>query len=121
MKKVLTLLFLLISLIGCSTETIESITIHKMKNFSEVNKEWEFVITDKNDIELFNTAFKSAKKLPGIVDMADPHYKVFLGEETYFLWISKDSGTIMNTVDTHTIYSLSKSNSIKIYGLLDEK
>lgn len=121
MKKVLILLFLLVSIIGCSNEKIESITIHKMKNFSEVNEEWKIVITDKKEIDLFVTAFKSAKKEPGVVDMADPHYKVFLDEEAFFLWIAEDSGTIMNMADTHTIYTLSGSNFIKIYDLLEAK
>lgn len=121
MKKVIILLFLLLVTIGCSNEEIESITIHKMRNFSEVNEEWKYVITNEKEIDLFSTAFKSAKKEPGVVDMADPHYKVFLGEETFFLWITEDSGTIMNMVDTHTIYTLSVSNSTNIYELLEVK
>lgn len=44
--------------------------------------------------------------------MADPEYKIEIGEKTYFLWIDEKSGTIMHTEDTHTIYSLS-NNSIK--------
>ena len=53
--------------------------------------------------------------------MDDPQYKVELGEETYFLWIHEESGTIMNTKDTHTIYSLSDPSVKKVSELIQGK
>lgn len=50
--------------------------------------------------------------LATILFILNIRFKIEIGEETYFLWIDEKSGTIMNTEDTHTIYSLS-NNSIK--------
>jgi len=51
--------------------------------------------------------------------MADPEYKVELGDESYFLWVSEEYGTIMNLNDTNTIYTLSKSSAKTIKELLN--
>ncbi|MFD1739411.1 hypothetical protein ACFSCX_23300 [Bacillus salitolerans] len=112
MKKislVLSIVLLSIGLIGCqqNSESLEKVTIDPMGSNSET-----LVIEDAKTIEIIKEAVGKAEKQPGIVDMADPEYKIEIGEETYFLWIDVKSGTIMNTEDTHTIYSLS-NNSIK--------
>jgi hypothetical protein len=112
------IILILSTLIGCSNEKIEQINIYEMESFQETKQDSLKVIADKTDITIFNTAFKRAKKNPGIADMADPHYKVELGKETYFLWITEDSGTIENVNDTHTTYSLSKKSAKKVYQLL---
>ncbi|WP_318508791.1 hypothetical protein [Bacillus sp. T3] len=62
--------------------------------------------TDSLDIKIFTEAVKTAVEQPGIANMSDPMYKVTVGEESYFLWLINGDGTIMNTNDTHTIYSL---------------
>jgi hypothetical protein len=90
-----------------NTESLEKITIFPMESNSEV-----LVIEDTETIDMIQEAVDNAEKQPGIVDMADPEYKIEIGEEIYFLWVDEKSGTIMNTEDTHTIYSLSE-NSIK--------
>ncbi|MBB6451720.1 hypothetical protein HNQ94_000141 [Salirhabdus euzebyi] len=112
MKKisfVLSLFLLSIGLFGCqqNSKSIEKITIDSMESNTET-----IVIEDTKTIEKIKEVFEKAEKQPGIVNMADPEYKVEVGEETYFLWIEEKSGTIMNTEDSHTIYSLSY-NSIK--------
>lgn len=112
MKKislVLSLFLLSIGLFGCQqdSESLEKITIDSMGSKSET-----LVIEDAKTIEMIKEAVEKAEKQPGIVNMADPEFKIALGEETYFLWNSENSGTIMNTEDTHTIYSLSE-NSVK--------
>lgn len=77
-----------------------------MENFSEVIGDSLVTFTDKKEIQQFKEAFSSAKKQSGIVDMADPQYKVELGGKSFFLWLSPDHGTIMDVEETHTIYSL---------------
>ncbi|WP_180320134.1 hypothetical protein [Peribacillus loiseleuriae] len=67
------------------------------------------VIIDFKDVRRIKKEFDTAKKELGIVDMADPHYKVEIGKDAFFLWISDESGTIMNLKDTHTIYTLSEN------------
>lgn len=50
--------------------------------------------------------------------MTDPEFKIESGKESYFLWISEDSGTIMNAKDTHIIYSLSESSIKQVNELI---
>ncbi len=56
---------------------------------------------------------------PGIVNMADPEYKVELRDESYCLWVSEEYETIMNLNDTNTTYTLSKSLTKTINELLN--
>ncbi|RXJ04393.1 hypothetical protein DS745_03135 [Anaerobacillus alkaliphilus] len=77
-------------------------------------------LESKEGIELFAKAVATSKKEPGIVNMANPQYQFSLGEESYFLWITEKAGTIMNTKDTHTIYSLSRSSVEEIYEFVNK-
>ncbi|WP_409250703.1 hypothetical protein V1502_11050 [Bacillus sp. SCS-153A] len=74
----------------------------------KMTEKQEMVISASYDNKSIEHAFKKAKKLPGIADMSDPHYKLIFGqeEEIYFLWLHEDQGTIMNFKDTHAIYIL---------------
>ena len=89
-----------------------------MESFSVVKDDSLVEITDTEIINSFKKAFNAAKKQSGVVNMADPEYKVELGKETYYLWISEESGTIMNTKDTHSIYSLDRNSAKKINGAI---
>ncbi|NLP50069.1 hypothetical protein [Bacillus sp. RO1] len=113
-------------LMACSVEktadvkqTIDQITIHQMENFSQVKDHSEKVLTNQEHIKTIQNTFSSAKKEPGVVEMAEPHYKVMLKGETFFLWIHESSGTIMNTKDTHVIYSLSEEAATEVFLLLE--
>jgi len=112
-----TLCFLLF-IVGCSYENIEKVNVFEMESFSKVKEGSLRTFTDLKDVNIFEAAFNNAKKEPGIVDMADPEYKVELGSVAYFLWISEEHGTIMNLNDTHTIYTLSKNSAKAVYELL---
>lgn len=68
--------------------------------------------------EVFTKAVKDLKQEPGIANMTNPDYKFSIGGESYLLWITKDSGTIMNTKDTHTIYTLTTNSVQEIYGIV---
>ena len=57
---------------------------------------------------------------PGIVNMTDPQYHFSIGEESYSLWITEDFGTIMNSKDTHTVYTLSSNSVQKIYEFVNK-
>jgi uncharacterized protein YcfL len=130
MKKmwlVLSLLLLSICLFGCKqngevkvnnqqiiTESLEKITIYPMESNSET-----LVFEDTETIEMIKEAIDNAVKQPGIVNMTDTEFKIEIGEETYFLWVDEKSGTIMNTEDTHTIYSLAESSIKQVNELLN--
>jgi hypothetical protein len=82
------------------TEMVEVQRLHQLENESTVT------FADYTDISIFKEAVKTAVKEPGIANMSDPMYKVTVGKKSYFLWLINGHGTIMNTKDTHTIYSL---------------
>lgn len=133
MKKIsfLSFFFLMICLflIGCEedkktkspilSENIEMATIYKMVSFSEVEEDSLIEITNPDDIKILEEAFRSAVKQDGSVDMSDPHYKINFGKDAYYLWIAETSGTIMNLIDTHTIYTLSDLSTQSVFELID--
>ncbi|MFC7687513.1 hypothetical protein [Ureibacillus sp. GCM10028918] len=127
MKK-LAIVFAIIScvLVGCSqeteTKTSESITEKSAEEEAHVNtKTIDLEIEESEEVAIFEKAVSNSKKEPGVVNMAtEPQYQFSSGKETYFLWITEESGTIMNTEDTHTIYTLT-SNSVKeIYEFVNK-
>lgn len=71
----------------------------------------------KNEVErdIFQRAISNSEKVPGIVNMANPQYQFNRDEDFYDLWITADSGTIMNTKDTSTIYTLSSESVKEVY------
>lgn len=119
MKKVLALSIafgLLVS--GCGKEAENKSTEGQSTNESEVvatSKTDVLKLKEPGEIEIFTEAVNNSKQEPGIVNMSDPQYTFKLGEESYYLWIDKESGTIMNTKDTHTIYTLPSSSIEKVY------
>ncbi|WP_456274717.1 hypothetical protein [Bacillus sp. AK031] len=129
MKKlhlVLSLLFVSTALFSCqqgneipadtenpNSSSLEKVTIYFMDNQLEKR-----IIKDTETIEMINDAIHNAEKQSGIVDMADPEYKISLGNDTYFLWMSENSGTIMNSEDTHSIYTLSENSINQVNELL---
>jgi len=104
---------------GCSSKNIQKVDVYEMESFSDIKKDSLTSFTDSEVVNEFVKAFKKAKKMPGIVNIVDPEYKVEFGEESYFLWISNESGTIMNLKDSHIIYTLSKSSAKKINEILN--
>ena len=104
---------------GCSSKNLQKVDVYEMESFSDIKKDSLTSFTDSNVVSDFVKAFNNAKKEPGIVDMADPKYKVEIGSETYFLWISEEHGTIMNVKNTHTVYSMSKISAKTINELLN--
>ncbi|MGE7186374.1 hypothetical protein ACQKKK_21105 [Peribacillus sp. NPDC006672] len=133
MKKIF-ILFIVIGfvLVGCSQEPKNEISETVAENGSEAQAETEIETNSKtkmNDLELkdaeeidiFKRAVSNSKKEPGIVNMAEePQYQFSIGEETYFLWITEESGTIMNTKDTYTIYTLSSSSVKEVYEFVNK-
>ncbi len=112
MKK-LSILFIVIGLllVGCSQKE-QNETRNPMVKSNSGSKMEHLDLKEKYEIAIFNTAVSESTKEPGIGNISNPQYQFSLGEESYFLWSTVDNGTIMNTKDTHTIYSLS-SSSIK--------
>ena len=51
--------------------------------------------------------------------MADPDFTIEVDEQSFYLWIQEEAGTIMNLEDTHTIYLLEKKNAIEVKKIVD--
>lgn len=92
---------------------VEEVVIYNMKNGSK-----KIIFKEKEVIRNIDEAVKRAEKQPGIVNMADPYLKMELGEKMYLLWLTETSGTVMDTDDTYTIYSLSKKSTTQLNELL---
>ncbi len=78
-------------------------------------------------IESFRSILSSAVKEDGIANMSNPDYIVDVvygneSEQRFDLWIDQTSQrtTLMNTDDTHTIYTLSKEMTDKLILLVGE-
>lgn len=101
---------------------IHTIEIHDLVNNKqlEINRD---VIKGE-----FTQLISSVTAVNGIVDMADPHYKIFVQSndgltQHLYLWISPASHqiTIMSSRDTHRIYTIPKSEAQFILETLNEK
>ncbi len=119
MKKVLVLMmFTLITLVACSEEKVDKVQIHELENFSTIKKDMEETYLNSNDINVFRNAVKNAVKLDGIVNVVDPMYKFELEQESYFLWLNDQGGSIMNTNDTHTLFTLTDESFTQLKEIL---
>jgi hypothetical protein len=91
--------FLICMTSGCASD-INQVKDYNMNSFLEANKGAIRTFTEEDEVCGFATALKKAKKEPGIADIADPEYKVMIVENTYYLWLSDNSGTLMHLEDT---------------------
>lgn len=110
-------------LTGCSKEQENKLSEAPIESDTETvtfAKVKSLELKETDEIEIFTKAVNDSKKEPGSVNMTTPHYRFSIGEETFFLWISEDSGTIMNGKETHTIYSLSNSSVKEIYEVVNK-
>ena len=112
-------LMILLAAGACSNDTIENVDVYEMAGSSESKQKTLITFTDSEIVDIFVMAIKSAVKEPGIVNMSNPGHQVNVDGKTYFLWIDKDSGTILDSNDTNTIYSLSQESAKTIYDLLN--
>ncbi|HWI48879.1 MAG TPA: hypothetical protein VNU45_11720 [Rummeliibacillus sp.] len=69
-------------------------------------------ISDLKEIQTIENAIRTAKKLDGIVDVANPQYTIQIGEESYFLWFQDQSATLINEQKTETIYKIENAGEI---------
>lgn len=124
MKK-LCVLFIVVGfiLVGCSQKQENKISASPIESNSETvtsTKANTIELKETEEIDLFTKAVNDSIQEPGIVNMTNPDYQFSIGKESYLLWIAEDSGTIMNTKDTHTIYSLSSSSVEEIYEYVNK-
>lgn len=102
-----------------STKTPQTIEMHEMISFSEQKPNTQQEISIQDDILAITHAVNSAKKMDGVVDIADPHYQLNMGNHKYYLWVNPDhTATIMNVTDTNTIYRI--YNAEKVISIIQQ-
>ncbi|MGD6831104.1 hypothetical protein ACQCT5_03005 [Sutcliffiella halmapala] len=101
------------------SKEIEIVTIRKMDGLSSNTPGSVIEITNSEDVKTLQESFSKAVKQPGTADMSDPEYKIDFGEDVYYLWLTEKSGTIMNLIDTHTIYTLSEQSAQGVFELFE--
>ncbi|MGG3927490.1 hypothetical protein ABET51_16110 [Metabacillus fastidiosus] len=80
----------------------EVITIDKMND----NNSGRLFVTGKEEIKIIKDVIHGVIKQPGVVNMAEPQYRIESGGEIYHLWfagLDGTIGTIMNVKDPNTI------------------
>ncbi|XKE94534.1 hypothetical protein LG326_15400 [Metaplanococcus flavidus] len=94
---------------------------------SEVKGVNSIIYNETDELEIFRALFSSAEKEPGIVNMGDPEFylKVVMedGEKHYLnLWLGGEGETasLMNSDDTHTIYTVMPQVNGKLIALIGE-
>ncbi|MEO4053905.1 hypothetical protein [Solibacillus sp. CAU 1738] len=73
--------------------------------------------TDKK--EIFRRAVSDSEKDTNLYYMVNPDYSFSLDEESYFLWLSEDKGSIMNAKDPYMTYSITNSSLKEITDFIN--
>ncbi|MCM3712405.1 hypothetical protein [Sporosarcina luteola] len=107
-------------LAGCSEEQESKGQNEGSSETVTTNKAISLELKEIEEVKIFAKAVSDSKKETGIVNMTNPQYKFSIGEESYSLWITEDSGTIMNTKDTHTVYTLSSNSVQEVYEFVSK-
>ncbi len=94
--------------------------IQPLVKFNPQAKMETIVLNEANEVELFIKAVNDSVKEQGIAFIEHPKYKFDLDGERYFLWVTEDTGRMMNTKDTYTIYSLSDSSLKEIQEFINK-
>lgn len=123
-----------ILILGCQSEKSISlngkeatkVNLSEFKEFGTVNKNVLIEFTNDKDIEVFVNAIKDAEKINGILDVANADYDIHIvfkdnSTKDYHLWVSKDSGMIMDIENTNIGYSLTKKSANMIHELVAGK
>lgn len=127
---------LVLSLVGCNEKEVTQANVTEKNNNIEIVKLGEKTVIgatvskvgektadienppsvsykQNNSIELqtFVNAFQKAEKVGGVVKIRNPDFHLTLTFEDnttseYSLWIDNDRGSIMNEIDSHTLYTI---------------
>ena len=97
-----------------------SISISKTKGVDAIT------FDDPETIHALQRFFRGAVKVAGIVDVADPEFYIEIvddkeNQQHMHLWIGEkgQTSTLMNTEDTHTIYTVSEKETEQLIELVE--
>lgn len=125
----LSAIFLSSLLVGCqlnekaaNESEWTSISISKTKGVDAIT------FDDQETMNTLQSIFASAVKVAGIADMTDPEFYLKVvddkeNQKRMHLWIGEkgQKSTIMNTEDTHTIYTVSEEQTEKLIELVESQ
>ncbi|TFE19795.1 hypothetical protein E2980_21975 [Cohnella luojiensis] len=119
-------ILMLAALIGLSSYfyvfrvTADEVVVYRMIDFNSEGQYSKLVFTDREAIKAFTYAVRFADKQPGIVDIAAPDYRFYLGGKGYYLWLDERyaKGTLMKPPNTGTIYTIGKSTTSKLKKII---
>lgn len=97
-------------------------------SITSLNDNSETVFDDDSLIATLKSIITSAERIKGIVNMANPEYKMIVvyeneAKQNYNLWIGEkgEKSALMNTSDTNTIYLISDEMNNKLLELLKKQ
>ena len=105
-------------LLNSDQQAVSKIILHQMESFGQVKENSRIEVTDGQTIELFAEAVSQSDKVSGIADVADPNFKVEFGEKEFYLWLAKEHGSVMDTADTHTLYTMEGKHAEQLHSFL---
>lgn len=106
------------SLISAEQRDANELVLYQMERFGEVKENTRAEVADKQMMEMFADAISRADKLQGVVDVVDPDFQLEFGGKTFYLWVGKDHGSVMDEADTHTLYALEEKDAEQLYSFL---
>lgn len=103
--------------------------ISHTSDFGSISTDFVADIRDPETLEfIVDEMVEGSQRQPGDVDMAEPNYGLQIdydddSSETFYLWISpgESSGTLMDTSETHIIYTFAEEVSEEFLSLLTEE
>lgn len=103
--------------------------VSQSNSFGRINTDFFVEIENTEDLAfIVEELVEGAVREPGIVDMMEPYYGLRIEyedgyTEDFHLWITDDqsTGTIMDSRDTHYIYTFSEDVSEQFLSLLPEE
>lgn len=93
-----------------------------------ISSDYVAEITDRDSLEfIIENMIEGSQRQPGVVAMPQPYYDIHIeysdgSDELFHLWVSEENttGTIMDTENTHFIYTFSDDVSERFLSLLPE-
>ncbi|WP_432353942.1 hypothetical protein [Sporosarcina sp. A2] len=98
----------------------QSITLEQLNSFEEAVPNSKRVIINQADCRTIRTTLRTAKRLPGIIDVSAPNYRVTGGRKSYYVWLRDNGeiGSMMKTSNTHYLYQFrSPEKLLAIYQM----
>ena len=115
-KRLIWMIGLATILSACNSEVSnnQSTEIKEVQKTTTYMESTAIHITSDSHIAWLHELFHNAIKLDGIVNMADPQYRIQLKAKQYNVWFNEDgTAAFMDIEDTHTLYKVSDAAKLK--------